>query len=130
MTRIFLADGQTDERSALRLMLQDLKMSVVGEAANWVTALAEARATHPDMLLVDLSLVPGEPAAALAKMRLACPGAIVMLLHSRLDARQQAELSAGADGLICKCESPGRVAERLRTAAGSVRADTRTPERS
>ena len=130
MTRVYLADGQTDERSALRLMLQDLKMIVVGEAADWAAALAEAPAAQPDMLLVDFSLLPGEPAAALAKVRPACPNAIVMLLHSQLDARQQAALSAGADGLICKCESPERVAKRLRLAARRVRADKRTRERS
>jgi DNA-binding NarL/FixJ family response regulator len=130
MTSVYLADGQTVERSALRLMLQDLKMIVVGEAADWATTLAEASATHPDMLLVDFSLIPGETGTALAKMRLACPGAIVIILHSQLDACQQAELSAGADGFISKGESPERVAEHLRGAARSVRSDKRTRDRS
>ena len=130
MTRVYLADGQVSERSALRLMLQDLKMSVVGEAADWAAVLAEAPAAHPDMLLVDFSLLPGEPASALVKVRLACPNALVMLLHSQVDARQQAALSAGADGLICKCESPERVAGHLRSAARRVRADKRALERS
>jgi DNA-binding NarL/FixJ family response regulator len=130
MTRVYLADGQTVERSALRLMLQDIKMTVVGEAADWATALAEAPAAQPDMLLVDFSLIPGEPAAALAKVRLACPGAIVIILHSQLDARQQAELSAGADGLISKGLSPERVAEHLRGAARSAPSDKRRRARS
>jgi len=37
MKRAFLADAQPDERSALRLVLQDLNMQVVGEAADWPT---------------------------------------------------------------------------------------------
>lgn len=130
MTRVYLADGQTAERSALRLMLQDLKMNVVGEAADWVTALADAPATRLDILLADFNLIPGEPAAALAKLRLACPNAIAIILLSHLDAHHQAVLSAGADGFISKGESPERVAEHLRCAARSVRADKRTRERS
>ncbi len=33
MTRVYLADAKPEERSALRLLLLDLKMEVVGEAA-------------------------------------------------------------------------------------------------
>jgi DNA-binding NarL/FixJ family response regulator len=130
MTRVYIADSQTDERSALRLMLQDLKMNVVGEAIDWATTLAEVPATQPDLLLADLDLIPDEPGAALAELRLACPNAITILLLSHLNDRKQALLSAGADGFICKCESPERVAEQLRGAARSVRVEKRTRERN
>jgi DNA-binding NarL/FixJ family response regulator len=50
---------------------------------------------------------------------LVCPTAIVIVLISHLDARQQAALSAGADAFISKSEMPERVAERLWAAAGS-----------
>jgi hypothetical protein len=40
MPRVFLADAQLEERSALRLLLLDLKMEVVGEAADWPATLA------------------------------------------------------------------------------------------
>ena len=46
MTRVFLADAQPEERSALRLLLLDLNMEVVGEAADWPTTLAQATATN------------------------------------------------------------------------------------
>lgn len=39
MIRVFLADAGIDERSALRLLLLDLNMEVVGEAADWPTTL-------------------------------------------------------------------------------------------
>jgi DNA-binding NarL/FixJ family response regulator len=119
MTRVYLADAQPEERSALRLLLLDLNMQVVGEAADWPTTLAQAPATHLDMLLVDWGLLPAESGAALAELRLACPAALVIVLISHLDARQQAALSAGADAFISKGETPDRVAERLLAAAGS-----------
>ena len=96
-------------------------MLVVGEAADWPTTLAQAPATHLDMLLVEWALLPAESGAALAELRMACPAAIVVILISHLDARQQAALSAGADAFISKGETPERVAERLRIVAAGVR---------
>jgi DNA-binding NarL/FixJ family response regulator len=120
MTQIFLADAQTEERSALRLMLLDLKMDVVGEAFDWPMTLAKAPATNLDMLLIEWSLLPPNPGAALSLLRTACPRAIIVVLISHLDTRQQAALSVGADAFISKGETPDRIAERLRVAAKSV----------
>ncbi len=120
MARIYIADGLAEERSALRLVLRSLDMVVVGEAADWETALAKAPATRLDILLVDWDLLPAESGTALDVLRAACPGAIIVILISHMDARQQAALSAGADVFISKGESPERVAERLRGIAASV----------
>jgi DNA-binding NarL/FixJ family response regulator len=121
MTRVYLADAKPEERSALRLLLMDMKMEVVGEAADWSATLAGAPATHLDMLLVDWELLPNSPNTALENLRRACPAALVIVLISHLDARQQAALSAGADAFISKGEMPERVAERLRAVAESIR---------
>jgi len=122
MTRVYVADTLTEERSALRLMLLDLNMEVVGEAADWVTTLAQAPVSRTDMLLVDWDLLPRtSPSIALDELRRICPAALVIILISHLDARQQAALSSGADAFISKGETPERVAERLRSVAASVR---------
>src|SRR5512141_2421053 len=120
MTRVYLADARPQERSALRLLLLDLNMEVVGEAGSWATALAEAPTTRTDILLVDADLLPASSAAALGELRKACPAALVIVLISHMDARQQAALSAGADAFISKGETPDRLAEHLRTVAASV----------
>ena len=121
MTRVFLADAQVDERAALRLLLLDLKMEVVGEAAEWGNTLTQAPGTLMDMLLVDWDLLPADLGVqSLAELRLACPNAIVVVLISHLDARHQAALSAGADTFISNGETPERVAERLRAVAARV----------
>ena len=121
MTRVYIADARPEERTALRVVLLDLKMEVVGEAADWVTTLAQAPVSRTDMLLIDWDLLPNSPTVALDEIRRACPAALVIVLISHLDARQQAALSAGADAFISKGETPERVAERLRTVATSVR---------
>jgi DNA-binding NarL/FixJ family response regulator len=120
MTRVYLADALTDERAALRLILLDLNMEIAGEAADWSTTLAQAPISRTDILLVDWSLLPSSPGAALEELRGACPAALVIVLISHLDAREQAALSAGADAFISKGETPDRVAERLRSLAANV----------
>ena len=121
MIRVYLANPLTEERSALRLMLLDLNMEVVGEAADWATTLAQAPVSRIDILLIDWDLLPRTAShTALDDLRKACPAALVIILISHLDARQQAALSAGADAFISKDESPERVAERLRAVAASV----------
>jgi DNA-binding NarL/FixJ family response regulator len=115
MTRVFLADSQPEGRSALRLLLLDLNMQVVGEAADWATVLSEAAGTQPDMVVVDWELIPAD--SSLPALRATYPAAVVIVLISHLDPRQQAALSAGANIFISKSETPDRVAERLLAAA-------------
>ncbi len=121
MTRVFVADAKPEERSALRLVFLDLRMEVVGEAADWPTTLAQAPTCRTDMLLIDWDLLPNSPTSALDELRQACPAALVIILIGHLDARQQAALSAGADAFISKGELPDRVSERLRAVAESIR---------
>ena len=120
MTRVYIADAKPEELAALRILLLDLQMEVVGEATDWTTTLAQAPISRTDMLLIDWDLLPNSPTAALDELRRACPAALVIVLISHLDARQQAALSAGADAFISKGETPERVADRLRTVAASI----------
>jgi len=122
MTRVFVADGNREERLAFRLLLLDLKMEVVGEAADWTATLANAPTSHLDMLLIDWNLLPRSiPNTALDSLRNVCPTATVIVLISQLDARQQAAILSGADVFISKGELPERVANRLQSVAASIR---------
>jgi len=116
MKRVYLAVAHPDERSALRLMLGHLNLQIVGEAADWPSTLAMAPATDPNMVLVDWGLVSTESGAALMDLRNACTAALMIVLISHLDAREQAALSAGADAFISKGETSERIIERLRAA--------------
>lgn len=118
MTRVFLADSNSEVRSAMRLLLQDLNMEVVGDAADWLTTLSSASGTQPDMLVVDWDLIPHD--TSLRELRDTCPAAVVIVLISHLDARKQAALSAGADSFISKGETPDRIAKRLQAAVANL----------
>jgi DNA-binding NarL/FixJ family response regulator len=120
MKRVYLANSHPDERSALRLLLTDMNLKLVGEAADLSTALAQAPAPRPDMVLVDWGLVAAGSGTGLMELRRACTAAVVIVLISHLDAREQAALSAGADAFISKGETSERVVERLRAAVVSL----------
>jgi two-component system response regulator NreC len=121
MTGVYIADPLREERSALRILLMDLHLEVIGEAADWESVLTQAPSLRPEMLLIDWTMLPpGTQNTALSVLRDACPGALVIVLISHLDARQQAALSAGADTFISKGEMPDRVAERLRSVAEGI----------
>ena len=64
-----LADAHLVERTALRLVLVDINMLVVGEAGDWPTALAQAPSTFPDIVVVDWDLLPIMSSMAIAELR-------------------------------------------------------------
>ena len=113
MIRVFIANAKAEERSALRRMMLNIHMDVVGDASDWLTTLVRAPATHFNLLLVDWDLLPANAAASLSAMRRTCTNAIIVVLTSYLDARQQAAQSAGADAFISKGEIPNRLADHV-----------------
>ena len=113
MIRVYIANAKAEERSALRLMLLNLDLEVVGDASDWETTLVKAPATNFNLLLVDWDLLPVNAVTSLSAMRQACSNAIIVVLTSYLDAHQQAAQSAGADAFISKGEIPNRLADHL-----------------
>ena len=120
MIRVYLADAMPEERSALRLMLLDLKMEIAGEAEDWSTTLAEVPIRSTDLLVADWNLLPDAPSAILVELRRACPKALAIILIGGFEARQQAAIGAGADGFISKGDLPERVAEQLSAVAAKI----------
>lgn len=107
--RILLADDQHDVRSALRLLLeQGMGFCVVGEAVDAENLLIQARATLPDLVLLDWEL-PGPPASELLPSLLSiCPYVRVVALSGRLEAKQNA-LDSGANSFVSKGDPPERI---------------------
>jgi DNA-binding NarL/FixJ family response regulator len=120
MKRVYLANGHPDERLALRLLLADLNLELVGEAADWPSALRLAPGTFPDMVVVDWGLVAEEPGDSLKKLRSSCKASLIIVLISQLNAREQVALSTGADAFISKSETSDRIIKRLQAAIDSV----------
>ncbi len=87
--RVLLADDQTLVRSGFRVLLERTEgIEVVGEAGDGAEAVAVARATRPDVVLMDIRMPVVDGLAA--TRRIAADGAlsstrVIMLTTFDLD---------------------------------------------
>lgn len=107
--RVLLADDQSKVRSALRLLLeQQPGLSVVSEAVEAESLLAQAEATQPDLVLLDWELPGLRTDDWLSTLRTLCPRLKVIALSGQPEARRAA-LAAGADAFVSKGDPPERL---------------------
>jgi DNA-binding NarL/FixJ family response regulator len=114
--RVAVADGQRLVRAGVRLLLEcEPGIVVVGEAATGEEAIALARRTRPDVMLIDVH-VPGLDCIEATRRMLAEPGVAVMLLTTSEtdDDRLFAALGAGAGGLLLKDTEPVELVRAVR----------------
>ncbi len=115
--RVLVAHRHEATRVGLRLMLEAEGFEVCAESANAMETLARAGEAHPDLCLIDVSLLGGgaETAAALAQ-RADAPKA-VMLAASTDPATLFASLGAGARGYLLHDLDADELAHGLRAVA-------------
>lgn len=111
--RILLADDDTGVRSALRLLLEQEGFCVVDEAVDADDLLEQAKATCPDLVLLDWSLPRMAAGSLLSALRSACPDLRVVALSGRPEVRRAA-LAAGVEAFVSKTDPPERVLSVIR----------------
>jgi DNA-binding NarL/FixJ family response regulator len=112
--RVLLADGHPKVRWAMRTFIQaELGFSVVGEALDADTLISQARALHPDLILLEWELV-GRPVGQVlpALQALGLPAQIIVL--SWQPGVERSILDAGADGFVSKANGPEALEAALR----------------
>jgi DNA-binding NarL/FixJ family response regulator len=114
--RVFIASRHSTERSALRLLLPELDSQIVGEAGDWRAVLVSAAYAKPDVVVLDWNVMSAAKVTAVSPLRQVCPPALLIVLMSRLDLRQQEALGAGADVVVNKDDDANCVVENLRCA--------------
>jgi DNA-binding NarL/FixJ family response regulator len=119
--RVLLADDQTLLRSAFRVLVDsEPDMCVVGEAADGAEAVALARSTKADVVLMDIRM-PGTDGLAATRMISADPGLghvrVVMLTTFEVDEYVVQSLRAGASGFLGKGAEPEELLNAIRIAA-------------
>lgn len=116
--RVAIVDDTDDLRFLLRHALERAGMEVVGEAGDGVEGIAVARATQPDVVLLDLAMPVLDGRAALPRIRHDVPAArIIVLSGFGADLLSEQLLELGADGYIEKGNSLGRIVEYVEEAA-------------
>ena len=130
--RILIADDHAVLRAGLRMLLEAQNdFVVVGEAANGADAPELARTTHPDVVLLDLSM-PGPASGEVIRRTLgASPASRVLILTMHDDpAYLAAAMLAGAAGYVVKKVADTELLQAIRAVhAGRTFVDvTRTSD--
>jgi DNA-binding NarL/FixJ family response regulator len=119
--RVLIAEGQGLVRGGFSALVGDQHdMRVAGEACTAEQAVAAARETRPDVVLIDFDLpLGGGPEAAQRILETTEAGEtrIVMLLGAPSDSAVLAALRAGATGLLLKDAAPDELLEAVRVVA-------------
>ncbi|WP_282852081.1 response regulator [Gulosibacter sediminis] len=117
MTRVLLADDHAAIRAGLRMMLEAADdIEVVGEASDGATAIGNARALKPDVVLMDMRM-PGVDGAEATRV-LAAEGTRVLVLTTYdEDDVVFAAINAGAAGFLLKTAEPSELVDAIRRVA-------------
>jgi DNA-binding NarL/FixJ family response regulator len=115
--RLLIVDDQELIRTGLRLFLQtQAGFTVVGEAADGDEAVAVARESRPDVVLMDIRMprVDGiEATTRLHAARISPPPRVLILTTFDLDEYVFGALRAGAAGFLLKDASRARLVEAI-----------------
>lgn len=118
--RVLLADDHAAIRSGLRLTLErEGDIEVVAEAADGASAVTNARATRPDVVLMDLRMPGVDGITATRQLTEENLGPVLVLTTYDLDEYVFGALRAGAAGFLLKtAEAADLVSAVRRVAAG------------
>jgi two-component system response regulator NreC len=121
--RVLVVDDHAVVRSGLRLLIDaEGDMETVGEAGNVRDAVFEARASKPDLVLMDV-VMPGESGLeGVPKLLHEHPDAKVLILSMQDDPRYLREAFAvGASGYVLKEAADTEVVTAIREVAAGGR---------
>ena len=116
--RVLICDDHTLVRAGLRRLLEGFEgVEVVAEAGNGDEAVAKARQTLPDAILLDLSMPGRGGFEALDELRQVVPASAVVIMSMHDDPMHvRAALARGATGFVVKEGAPAELEIALRAA--------------
>jgi DNA-binding NarL/FixJ family response regulator len=117
--RILLADDHVTVRHGLKLLIDSqADMTVISEASDGNTAIQNAIALKPDVIVMDISMPGMNGLAATRALKQKQPGVtIVTLTRHGDDAYVQELLRAGVSGYVLKQSPPAELLQAIRAAA-------------
>jgi two-component system response regulator NreC len=123
LIRIVIVDDHAVVRSGLKLLLDGQEdLEVVGEAGDARTAVFEARAHKPDVILMDVVMPTGSGIEATPAVLKEAPEAKVLILSMQDDPAYVREaFAAGASGYVLKEAADAELVAAVREVAAGQR---------
>lgn len=124
--QIFLADDHMVVREGLKTLINaQPDMIVIGEAGDGQTAVQQAQACQPDVVIMDITMPDMNGIQATAQLKHACPDVKVVALSVHEDTSYLRQLlTAGASGYVLKHVAADALIQAIRlVAAGGVYLD-------
>jgi len=117
--RILLADDHVTVRHGLKLLIEaQADMKVISEASDGKTAMQNALALKPDVIIMDISMPGMNGLAATRALKQKQPNVIIVTLTRHGDdAYVQELLRAGVAGYVLKQSAPNELIQAIRAAA-------------
>ena len=123
MISVLLADDQAMVRAGFRLILSaEPDITVAGEAADGVQAVAAARRLRPDVTLMDVRMPRLDGIAATRQLleNGLAPTRVVVLTTFDVDSHVYDALRAGASGFLLKNAPPEDLVQAIRVVASGA----------
>ncbi|MFI7051317.1 response regulator [Streptosporangium canum] len=119
MIRVTVADDQAVVRMGITAVLgAEPDITVVGQAADGDTAVAQAASLRPDVAVLDIRMPGADGLTATRRITAEVPGTkVVVLTTFGLDEYVFAALRAGAAGFLLKDADPERIIDAVRVVA-------------
>jgi len=115
--RVLLCDDMQQIRMLLRTeMSLEADLEVVGEATNGAEAIEAARASQPDVVVLDLTMPVMDGLEALPRIRAVAPEARVIMLSAHGSSEMESKaVAAGATRYIEKTATTQEIVEAVRS---------------
>jgi NarL family two-component system response regulator LiaR len=116
MIRVIIVDDHVMVRKGIKILLEQYEgISVIGEAANGLEAIALAEARQPDVILMDLTMPVMDGIEATGRILASQPNQRVLVLTGLLDDENLFRaIQAGAQGCIDKTTEPEDLVRSIR----------------
>jgi DNA-binding NarL/FixJ family response regulator len=115
VTRVLVVDDQTLFRSGLRRLLEeDPRVEVVGEAVDGADAVKQVAALEPDVVLMDLKMPNLDGVEATKQITADHPGIKILILTTfEADSYVLQALRSGASGYVLKSSQPEAIVSSI-----------------